>query len=747
METVRRLAEDIGPRRRDVAGVRASGRSRRRGIPRARVRRAPRPRSGSPEGCRGGCRCRPAGRRTWSRRRPGFRPDQPHVIVGAHLDTVPQAPGAEDNASGVARRPRAGPARRRGAARAAGRSSSPSAPRSRAGPADDRAPLRVPALRAGDARSTTARPGGDGVAGPRRHRDARPGLHGRTLAGRACSATCSPTPRGSASRRGAARTGPATTGRSRRRVRQWRGSAATATPATTPRATGSASCAPRRSTGSVGYVGMAHDRSRWLPRERTAAGVPDPLQDRLARPAGGHPRREVRADADRHELRRLQLGPPEDQLEERALLGLPGEVHVEDVVAERVGDRRAAPQLHALHPVRVPADDDVGAGVDQGAAHPALVGAPCGSCTACPSAAAPSPRRPVGRSARTVSSTRSRSAGTSGPVRGCIRSRKAPGRAARAAGVSPIASKATTPKRTPLRSTTAGSPGLAPGRRPPRPGRCRQPAPAVPSRRATRARSHRCGCWPVTARRTRPAEGPAAPAGRRRTSRRPAAARPSRDSVPSRLPTVRSAAASRAAVGRSAAAKSPAAAIRAPTRRASMMSPTTVAVVTAGRRVVRCRQRVGRRVAQRMRRRPPAPPGPGASTAEAGTAPDRRAVATDGREHVRGIGDHVGAADRSPRRVETSRRGPGEAPRSDQSSTRPASDLGGQLGRDVDRRPAGVGHQRERADRGGAARSRLRGRGRSRRRRRVGAGRVAGVGGARRGHCCSKHERTRVHGT
>ena len=32
----------------------------------------------------------------------GFRPDRPHVLVGAHLDTVPQAPGAEDNASGVA---------------------------------------------------------------------------------------------------------------------------------------------------------------------------------------------------------------------------------------------------------------------------------------------------------------------------------------------------------------------------------------------------------------------------------------------------------------------------------------------------------------------------------------------------------------------------------------------------------------------------------------------------------------------
>lgn len=31
----------------------------------------------------------------------GFDPRQPHLVVGAHLDTVPQAPGAEDNGSGV----------------------------------------------------------------------------------------------------------------------------------------------------------------------------------------------------------------------------------------------------------------------------------------------------------------------------------------------------------------------------------------------------------------------------------------------------------------------------------------------------------------------------------------------------------------------------------------------------------------------------------------------------------------------
>jgi Zn-dependent M28 family amino/carboxypeptidase len=32
----------------------------------------------------------------------GFNASKPHVVVGAHLDTVPVAPGAEDNASGIA---------------------------------------------------------------------------------------------------------------------------------------------------------------------------------------------------------------------------------------------------------------------------------------------------------------------------------------------------------------------------------------------------------------------------------------------------------------------------------------------------------------------------------------------------------------------------------------------------------------------------------------------------------------------
>jgi Zn-dependent M28 family amino/carboxypeptidase len=44
----------------------------------------------------------PAGRSTnVVATRPSFDPAEPHLVVGAHLDTVPQAPGAEDNASGI----------------------------------------------------------------------------------------------------------------------------------------------------------------------------------------------------------------------------------------------------------------------------------------------------------------------------------------------------------------------------------------------------------------------------------------------------------------------------------------------------------------------------------------------------------------------------------------------------------------------------------------------------------------------
>jgi hypothetical protein len=75
----------------------------------------------------------------------GFHPSRPHIIIGAHLDTVPQAPGAEDNASGISvmlelARMAAARAvrrlRRRGATRRGGRA----------------APLRLDPLRRADVR-------------------------------------------------------------------------------------------------------------------------------------------------------------------------------------------------------------------------------------------------------------------------------------------------------------------------------------------------------------------------------------------------------------------------------------------------------------------------------------------------------------------------------------------------------------------------------------------------------------------
>lgn len=101
LETVRRLAEDIGPREATspnfaqaadlvVATLRDRGYDVRRDGFRV------------PGGVSWGVPVR-AGRSLNVVATPtGFQPDQPHVVVGAHLDTVPQAPGAEDNASGVA---------------------------------------------------------------------------------------------------------------------------------------------------------------------------------------------------------------------------------------------------------------------------------------------------------------------------------------------------------------------------------------------------------------------------------------------------------------------------------------------------------------------------------------------------------------------------------------------------------------------------------------------------------------------
>lgn len=95
------LARDIGPREATSASYRRAASFVEQRLERLgyRVRRTSVP---VPAGNSWGVPVR-AGRSVNVIAEPaGFDPRLPHVVVGAHLDTVPQAPGAEDNASGVA---------------------------------------------------------------------------------------------------------------------------------------------------------------------------------------------------------------------------------------------------------------------------------------------------------------------------------------------------------------------------------------------------------------------------------------------------------------------------------------------------------------------------------------------------------------------------------------------------------------------------------------------------------------------
>jgi aminopeptidase YwaD len=100
VRTVSHLAGTVGPRHAtSPAFARAAtwteGRLRALGYD---VRRQ---RFTVPSGTSWGVPVRPGGSANLVARSHGFRPDRPHLLVGAHLDTVPQAPGAEDNASGI----------------------------------------------------------------------------------------------------------------------------------------------------------------------------------------------------------------------------------------------------------------------------------------------------------------------------------------------------------------------------------------------------------------------------------------------------------------------------------------------------------------------------------------------------------------------------------------------------------------------------------------------------------------------
>jgi Zn-dependent M28 family amino/carboxypeptidase len=101
MSDIAHLARDIGPREATSARyLRAAGfveqRLERLGY---RVRRTSVP---VPAGNSWGVPVRAGTSVNVTAELPGFDPRRDHVVVGAHLDTVPQAPGAEDNASGVA---------------------------------------------------------------------------------------------------------------------------------------------------------------------------------------------------------------------------------------------------------------------------------------------------------------------------------------------------------------------------------------------------------------------------------------------------------------------------------------------------------------------------------------------------------------------------------------------------------------------------------------------------------------------
>jgi hypothetical protein len=99
--TVVRLASGIGPRHATSPAYReaarwVAGRFRAHGLA---VRRQP---VAVPGGDSWGVPVGPGRSVNVVATAPGFDPAAPHLVVGAHLDTVPQSPGAEDNASGVA---------------------------------------------------------------------------------------------------------------------------------------------------------------------------------------------------------------------------------------------------------------------------------------------------------------------------------------------------------------------------------------------------------------------------------------------------------------------------------------------------------------------------------------------------------------------------------------------------------------------------------------------------------------------
>ena len=245
-------------------------------------------------------------------------PGEPWLLVGAHLDTVPQAPGRRGQ--------RLGDRRAAGGRRGASPGTGPgcrscwwrSAPRSRAGrPTPTTTTARRPTSRRSTPRSarTAAR---HGLAGPgRRRRTVVPvgsayepdalsdELAGRGPAGRRAAPWSTPT------------SGRATTGRSCGRGCRAPGSAARRTPATTrpptcPSVVDPAQLERTAATGRA-WLAAAGPRTDRCWRDHTSARMSAPrgLRSAWREAAGVHP--------VGHQPDRLELGAPERRLEHDAL--------------------------------------------------------------------------------------------------------------------------------------------------------------------------------------------------------------------------------------------------------------------------------------------------------------------------------------------------------------------------------------------------------------------------------------------
>ena len=191
------------------------------------------------------CRSRPGRSVNVIATRGDVVPGEPWLAVGAHLDTVPTSPGAEDNASGI------GALLAVAEAAAERRTRLPvvliafgaEEPRGRGDDDHQYGSRAYVASLTADERRVAARHGRDG---PGRRRHGGPGRAAWRTATR-CAPSCSGPPAGPAYRRSRSpASAPATTGPSCARGCRVSGSGARRTPATTPPTTSSRSSIPRQ---------------------------------------------------------------------------------------------------------------------------------------------------------------------------------------------------------------------------------------------------------------------------------------------------------------------------------------------------------------------------------------------------------------------------------------------------------------------------------------------------------------------